>query len=508
MSKAPTKPPGNESTPNQTLSIDAAFEKAQALHHAGKAQQAATLYQQIIQVQPDHSDTLTMYGFLMFQCGRYEDSLRLFEQALKVNPESARDWLNCGIVLNSMKRYEDALASHERALQLNHDFPEAYLNRGVVLQEMNRLEEALASYDHAIKLRPEYADAHFNRGNVLRALKRFDEALESWGRTQAIMPNHAQAHFAEALCRLLLGDYARGWEKYEWRSRANSKIVPRQFSQPLWLGKEDIAGKTILLHAEQGFGDDIHFCRYAQHIASLGATVLLEVQPPLVTLLKTLDGPSDVLAKGDPLPDFDFYTPLPSLPLACLPTLGITIPAQTPYLTAQPERMEIWRRECGDDKRLRVGLAWSGSPTHFNDRNRSMRLAQLSPLLENRQVTFVSVQKEVRDHDQALLEEMPQFIHFGERLQDFTDTAALIATLDLVITVDTSVAHLAGALGKPVWIMLPHIPDWRWLLDRSDSPWYPTAKLYRQPRAGDWHSVIKRITEDLRKLCQDEQTIE
>jgi len=508
MSKAPTKPPGNESTPNQALSIDAAFEKAQALPHAGKAQQAAALYQQILQAQPDHSDTLTMYGFLMFQCGRLEDALRLFEQALKVNPESARDWLNCGIVLNSMKRYEDALASHERALQLDPEFPEAYLNRGVVLQEMNRFEEALASYDYAIKLRPEYADAHFNRGNVLRTLKRLDEAMESWGRTQTIMPNHAQAHFAEALCRLLLGDHARGWEKYEWRLRANANIVPRQLPQPLWLGKEDIAGKTILLHAEQGFGNTIQFCRYAQHVTTLGATVVLEVQPPLATLMSTLEGPKKVLPRGEPLPDFDFHTPLPSLPLACLPTLGTVVPAQTPYLTAQPARMAIWRRECGSDKHMRVGLAWSGSPAHFNDRNRSMRLAQLSPLLENRQVTFVSVQKEVRDHDQALLADTPQVIHFGERLQDFTDTAALIATLDLVITVDTSVAHLAGALGKPVWIMLPYIPDWRWLLDRPDSPWYPTAKIYRQPMAGDWPSLIRRITEDLQRLCQDEQTIQ
>jgi Tfp pilus assembly protein PilF len=508
MSKAPTKPPGNESTPNQTLSIDAAFEKAQALHHAGKAQQAATLYQQIIQVQPDHSDTLTMYGFLMFQCGRHEDSLRLFEQALKVNPESARDWLNCGIVLNSMKRYEDALASHERALQLDPDFPEAYLNRGVVLQEMNRLDEAVASYDRALKLRPEYVDALYNRGNALRSLERYEEALENWVRAQAISPDFAHAHYAEALCRLLLGDYARGWEQYEWRSKGMSNIAPRQFSQPLWLGHEDIAGKTILLHAEQGFGDTIQFCRYAQHVTALGATVLLEVQPPLATLMSTLEGPKKVLPRGEPLPDFDFHTPLLSLPLACLPTLGTTIPAQTPYLSAQPEKMEIWRREHGDDKRLRVGLAWSGSIKQGNDRNRSMCLTDLAPLLENREVTFISVQKEVRDHDQAMLAESPQITHFGERLHDFADTAALMATLDLIITVDTSVAHLAGALGKPTWIMLAHVPDWRWLLEGTDCPWYPTAKLYRQPKAGDWSSVIDSISEDLDRLCQDEQTVE
>jgi len=536
MSKPSSKKRGKKPATKQPSSIDTALQQAQALHQAGNAQQAAALYQQILQARPDHFDALNMFARLMIECGRGADALQLIEQALRVNPASAMAWTNRGHILNSMRHLEEALANYDHALILNPDMVETHFNRGVVLREMNRIEEAVASYDRALKLRrnnpdawnnrgealmvlgrheealasydkalkrnPGFPEALYNRGNVLRALGRYKEALTCWERAQRLKPDYANAYYNEALCHLLLGDYEQGWEKYEWRWQALLKEHRRDFSQPLWLGQEDISGKTILLHAEQGFGDTIQFCRYAQHVAALGATVLLETQPSLVTLMRTLEGPSNVLAKGAPLPEFDFHTPLLSLPLACKSTLGTSIPAHIPYLTVPPGSMEKWSNESGDDNRLRVGLAWSGSATHLNDRNRSIPLAQLSPLLKNQQATFISLQKDIRDYDQPQLAEFPQLSHYSERLQDFADTAALIVTLDLVITVDTSVAHLAGALGKNVWIMLPHDPDWRWLLDTTDSPWYPTAKLYRQPAAANWDRVIQNITEDLNRLTQ------
>jgi tetratricopeptide (TPR) repeat protein len=536
MSKPSSKKRGKKPASKQPSGIDAALQQAQALHQAGNAQQAAALYQQILQARPDHFDALNMFARLMIECGRGVDALQLMEHALRVNPASAMAWTNRGHILNSTGRLEEALANYDHALVLNPEMVETHFNRGIVLRELNRIEEAVASYDRALELRrnnpdawnnrgeslmalgrheealasydqalkrnPGFAEALYNRGNVLRALGRYKEALTCWERAQRLKPDYANAHYNEALCHLLLGDYEQGWEKYEWRWQALLKEHRRDFSQPLWLGQEDINGKTILLYAEQGFGDTIQFCRYVKHVAALGTTVLLEVQPPLASLMKTLEGPSSVLTKDAPLPEFDFHTPLLSLPLACMATLGTTIPAHTPYLTVPPENMEKWRNESGNDNRLRVGLAWSGSPTHINDRNRSIPLTQLSPLLENGQANFISLQKDLRDYDQSQLAELPQLNHYGEHLQDFADTAALIATLDLVITVDTSVAHLAGALGKNVWIMLPHDPDWRWLLEIADSPWYPTAKLYRQPETANWDSVIQNITADLDRLSQ------
>lgn len=522
-------------TSGRTSGVGADLQQAQTLHRAGQYSQAAALYQKILHDHPTNFDALTMFAMLAFQCGRSDDALQLLERALQVNPTSANAWANHGNVLNALRRHEEALASLDHALVLQEKFPEAWLSRGIVLRELGRVEEAVASYDralelkhgftqawnnrgnaleqmerweealesfdHALKREPRLAEAWYNRGNVLRTLGRHKEALASWDRAQAINPDYANAHYNEGLCRLLLGDYERGWEKYEWRLRGKIREGPRSFTQPLWLGKEDIAGKTILLHAEQGYGDTIQFCRYVRHVATLGATVLLEVQPALVSLLEGLAGASQVLARGTSLPPFDCHTPLLSLPLAFMGKLGTTIPQPDPYLVAPAAKMESWRGEIGDADGLRIGMAWSGSPTHANDRNRSMRLTELVPLLDIAGVTFISLHQEVRDHDQALLTQTPRLRHYGPRLQDFSDTAALIATLDLVITVDTVIAHLAGALGKPVWILLAHDPDWRWLLERSDSPWYSTAKLYRQSVAGDWSSVTSQVAKDLQTLC-------
>jgi hypothetical protein len=319
----------------------------------------------------------------------------------------------------------------------------------------------LASYDAAIALRPDYADAHFFKG----------------------------------LSSLVTGDFEHGWSEYEWRREAPAAKIPaRDFPQPRWLGEDDIAGKTILLHGEQGFGDTIQFCRYVPLAAARGARVILEVAEPLRELMTDLAGTTKIIPKGDPLPDFDFQCPLPSLPLAFKTRLD-TIPSGAAYLRAPNQALEYWNALLGTKRRPRIGLAWAGNAKHVRDRERSMRLRDLLPLLDV-DATFVSLQKEIRAGEAETLTSC-NVLQFSPQLGDFSDTAALISQLDLVISVDTGVAHLAGALGKPVWILVTHAPDWRWLLDRDDSPWYPSARLFRQRETREWVDVTMRVREAL-----------
>jgi hypothetical protein len=298
------------------------------------------------------------------------------------------------------------------------------------------------------------------------------------------------------LALLLNDDFARGWEEYEWRwEDEHLKRQKPQFKQPLWLGQESLKGKTILLHAEQGLGDTIQFSRYAKLVSHRGAKVVLQVQKGLKSLMQSVAGVNWVVEQGEALPAFDYHTPLMSLPLAFKTSLE-TIPAESVYLECEAVRVEKWKDRLGDKSKPRVGLVWSGNKDHKNDHNRSIALAMLSRILAE-EVEFISLQKEVRERDKSALEQVA-VKHFGEELKDFMDTAGLVANMDLVISVDTSVAHLAGALGKPLWVLLPFSPDWRWLLEREDSPWYPSAKLYRQPKIGDWESVIVKVAAELK----------
>ena len=297
--------------------------------------------------------------------------------------------------------------------------------------------------------------------------------------------------------RLLTGDFARGFLEYEWRwKKADMAPARRNFPQPLWLGEGDIAGKTILLHSEQGFGDAIHFCRYAPLVAARGARVILEVRPPLVQLMGSLAGPAEIVESGDALPAFDIHCPLLSLPLAMGTRLD-TVPAQVPYLSVAPDKAAEWGARLGAKTRPRIGLAWSGNVIHERDKERSIGLRNFLRLLDI-DATFVSLHKEVGADDAGVLAERSDILHFGDALADYTDTAALIAQLDLVVSVDTSVVHLAGALAKPVWILVTYVPDWRWMLEREDSPWYPTARLFRQTAAREWDSVLARVHAALR----------
>jgi hypothetical protein len=385
------------------------------------------------------------------------------------------------------QRYFEALTHASRALALNADAAGMLMLRGDALKHLDRHEEALASYERALALKPQHAAAHFSRALALGELKRHEEALLSFERAQALQPELAMAHLYEGLSRLVLGDFERGWPKLEWRWRKGGPLEKsrRDFSQPLWLGGDSIAGKTLLMHGEQGLGDSIQFCRYARLAAARGASVVMEVQPPLKSVLAGVDGVSRLLAKGETLPAFDCHCPFMSLPLA-FGTRGDTIPDGSAYLRSDPARVARWRATLGAPAQLRAGIVWRGRAEHKNDRNRSIPLADLAPLLAA-PAQFISLQKELNAAEQRVLAAHPEVRHFGA---DLADTAALIEQLDVVISVDTSLAHLAAALGKPTWILLPFNPDWRWLLGRTDSAWYPAVRLFRQPAVGDWASVI------------------
>ena len=397
-----------------------------------------------------------------------------------------------------MAQLDEALASYDQAIRFKPDYVDAHSNRGTILQHYQQWGAAMASYDQAIALDPTYAKAHNNRGNTLQERHQIDAALASYDQAIALEPDYADAYWNKGIALLLDGDFARGWPLYEWRHKALESTHPqRQFDQPLWLGQGSLQGKTLLLHSEQGLGDTLQFIRYAPLLAAQGARVVVELPRALMVLLADMQGVSQFIEQGQALPAYDYHCPLLSLPLAFGTTLD-NIPAPAAYVRSLPSKRAQWAATLGAKAGLRIGIAWSGSTGHKNDHNRSITLAELLQHLPTGP-QYISLQKELREVDQATLRANPQLRHFGPDLADFTDTAALCDLMDLVISVDTSVAHLSAALGQTTWVLLPYSPDWRWLLERSDSPWYPSARLYRQDRSMRWAGVLQRLRDDVLK---------
>ncbi|MBV8650975.1 MAG: glycosyltransferase family protein, partial [Alphaproteobacteria bacterium] len=413
-------------------------------------------------------------------------------------PDFAEAHLDLGCQLAELQRYEEALQSYERAIALKPDYVEAIGNAASALSALGRSGEAIEWAQRALAINPEYIPALINLGNTQRALNRYQEAMATYDRALGVRPDDPLVQWNHSLALLAIGDFARGWPKYEARRSIGSKgVAPREWSRPPWNGKADLAEATILLHAEQGLGDTLQFARYVPLVARRAAAVALEVQRPLVRLLAGLRGVSSIHAQGDTLPQFSYHCPLMSLPLL-LETTVDTIPAETPYVFPLLADVARWRPVIGDGSgKPQIGLVWAGNPGHRNDRQRSVELNLLRPLLQLTGVRFVALQRELRGGDAAILSDAGSVLSLGERLESLCDTAAVISQLDLVITVDTAVAHLAGAMGKPVWILLPFCPDFRWLLDREDSPWYPSARLFRQKVRGDWRSVVDDVGQAL-----------
>lgn len=470
------------------------LETAFRLHGAGKLAEASSIYRAILLRQPDHPSALHYLGVTEAACGKFDVAQSLMERSLRVQPRNPQFIENYASLLVQTGNCDAALPVCQSGLALNPANAQLIYVTAVALVRLNRLPEAIAQFDRVLSLQPNNIIALNERGSALAQIRRIDEAFASFAKALSFNPQYAEAHFNGALCRLLRGDFTRGLAQYEWRwDIAAARPHQRDFRQPRWTGKEDLAGKSILLYAEQGFGDTIQFCRYVPLVAARGARVILEVQQQLRGLMEATFEQATIIAKGDPLPNFDLHCPLLSLPLAFETRLE-TIPAATPYLRApQPSSTDQKR------SRLRIGLFWSGSATNIDGRNRSMSLKTLLPLLKIN-ATFVSLQKDVGAEDAKALRAHSELLHVGDQLFDFSDTAEKMADLDLVISIDTSVAHLAGAIGKPVWVLLPFVPDWRWFLDRDDNPWYPSARLFRQDDSRTWDGVVTRVAAALQAV--------
>jgi tetratricopeptide (TPR) repeat protein len=477
----------------------AAEKGARLLRTLQRFEEAATAHGRWAALDPDNYDAHNDLGGLLISLGRYEEAAAAFEAAAKINANAPAAFNNLGIALTHLKRFDEAVVALDRAVALSPGLAEPHNARANALRLLNRLDEALGGYDRAIALKPDYAEAHGNRGACLDDLARPDEALASYRKALALQPDHGDTHWNLAVNRLRAGDFNTGLIEAEWRWKSTSlRLKHRAFDQPLWLGAEPIDGKTLLLHNEQGLGDAIQFCRYIPLLAQRGARVILEIDRPLKQLLSGLAGVSHCLAKGEALPDFDFHCPLSSLPLPFATTLD-NIPSATPYLSV-PATAKDWKPWLGASPRPRIGFVWSGNPNHTNDHNRSIALQAMSLLFEI-EAQFISLQKNARASDQEFLCGRGDVLDAGPELESFADTAALIAQLDLVISVDTSVAHLAGSLGKPVWILLPYVADWRWLTGRADSPWYPSARLFRQSESRRWEPVIDELHDTLQHFA-------
>jgi regulator of sirC expression with transglutaminase-like and TPR domain len=450
-----------------------------ALAELGRHTEALACIDAVTRLRPDDPTTLVNRGSLLVQLGRPIEALADYDRAIALRPDQAPIHCNRANLLMDLLRPAEALADYDRALALRPDHAPNVADRGNALLALGRPAEALAAYDAALRMDPGNAHTLDHRGKALQVLGQLDEALASYDAAVRRAPTVPAMRVHRGLCRLLLGDFENGWRDYE--SRRPPPVAP-------WPGS--LAGKTVLLQAEQGLGDTVMFCRYAPLVKALGATVLLRVPRLLVRLLETLSGVDRVVPADEPVPGHDFACPLMSLPLR----FG-TIPADVPYLSADPTRVETWSGRLPAGGRRRVGLVWSGNAEHPNDRNRSIPLARFARLVEG-DADFIGLQTDVRATDEPALRDIPMPEPWD---RDFADTAATIALMDVAITVDTSVAHLAGAMGKPVWILLPHDPDWRWQLARQDSPWYPSARLFRQPAPGDWDSVLDRVAQELNR---------
>lgn len=466
-----------------------------ALNALGRFDEALRNFDRGIKIAPDIAEAHNNKGIALKELNRLSDALASFDRALTINPGLAPAYVSRGNVLHTMRRLDEALENYDRAAQLVPDSADAYNNKGSVLQELGRADEALKCFDRAIALRPDYANAYNNKGNALQALRRLDDALAAYDTAIRLKPDYAEALCNKGLCLLLMERFDGSWPLYEWRKAYAAPGAFPAYPEPLWSGREDITGKTLFIHAEQGLGDTIQFCRFAKLAEARGARIILSVQDSLVRLLRA---PAiTIIGSKTPPPDFDFYIPLLSLPMA-FGTDAHNIPASTPYLQAEPDLAQKWKDKIGTSG-IRIGINWQGNRLAQMDVGRSFALKHLQPLSAIPDVRLISLQKntgveQMRDAGMTV-ETLGE--EFDSGPDAFVDTAAVMANLDLVVTSDTAIAHLAGALGRPTWLALRYVPDWRWFLDRSDSPWYPGMKLFRQAQPGDWDSVFTRMAAEL-----------
>ena len=462
--------------------------------------QAVLSFQHVLKLDPRDRDAAYNCGALHLQSGRWDEALSCFDLCNQLQPDHAATLQKRTLALCGLGRFEQALADSKRAHALDPGNADICNKAGTILQSLGRNDEALSWFDRSLEIRPNHVETLNGKALSLIELRRLDEAFAVYDRSKAIDPGHAATNWNLALLQMMTGNFEAGWAGREVRWKTLLPGDAPKLSRPIWLGDEAIAGKTILLHSDEGLGDAIQFARYIPMVAARGARVILAIDDALYPLLSGMAGVSRCILKSTTaLPAYDFHCPLSSLPLAFRTRLDL-IPAGKAYLPPPPaDRVQTWEARLGRHDRLRVGLVWSGNPKHDNDRNRSIPLRMLARILDV-DATFVSLQKDPRPDDRATLLERPGIIDLTSHLTDFAETAALVSCLDLVITADTSVAHLAGALGRPTWILLPYTPDYRWLLDRDDSPWYPTVRLFRQAATREYGGVLDSVRTELLAL--------
>ncbi len=473
------------------------FNHGNALRLLGRLAEAIACYDRAIALQPDHAAAHNNRGLALQALLRWEEAVASYDQAIASQPAMAEAYNNRGTALQSGKRFEEALANYNRAIAVRSGYADAWNNRGTVLQSLRRPEEALRSYSRALKLAPDFAEAYHNRASSLYDLKRSEQALADYDKAIALRPDYSEAYSNKAICLLRMGRFVEAWQLYEWRRKRPEASADRVFDRPLWLGSENIAGKTLFVYWEQGLGDTVQFYRYARLAEARGARVILQVQQPLVRLLRQLCPTIEVVGPDQHPERFDYHCPLLSLPLA-FGTKVSTIPSLGQLLHADARLRDEWAARLPAIGRPRVGIAWSGGTDFKNDFSRSIDFETFRTLLHPA-VDWICIQKELRPRDQTPVSAAG--VHFfGSQLADFADTAALLDRVDQVVTVDTSVGHVAASMGKPVWLLLPYNSDWRWLLDRSDTPWYPSVRLIRQSQPGSWDEALQQVRRELELL--------
>lgn len=425
------------------------------------------------------------------------EAVKALEKAININPYSEEAYYNLAKIYEELKAFPKALKLYQKALKIRPTFIEALVNSGIVLHHLKRFSEAISCFEGALRLDEKFIDAWINLGFCLHTQKRFRDALAAYNQAILLEPLSAEAHWNKSLTLLILGDFVKGFEEFEWRLQSlRFSHKNRNFTEPAWDGKVDLNCKTILLYNEQGLGDSIQFSRYAQSLANLGAKVLLEADPSLYSLYTNLPGVYQLVKRGDQLPQFDYHSSLLSLPYL-LKTSIENIPTPTNYLSSDPSKVSTWKLKLGDSTKVRIGIVWSSISTFEYDEDRSLDLEIFLKAFPQDKYDLICLQKIVKDQDLDTLHSRTDIQFFGPELNDFSDTAALIECVDLVISSCTSVPHLSGAMGKPTWLLLSHVADWRWLCDRKDSPWYKAVRLYRQKDFGDWDNVLQRISIDL-----------
>jgi tetratricopeptide (TPR) repeat protein len=481
------------------------YNLADAFFEKGELEKAIFNYKEALKINPDFPWAYNNLGLTLKDIGQLDEAIIHFQKAIELSPNFVLAINNLGNALENKEQFDEAISCYQKALQLNPNLPDVYNNIGAILQEKEQFDEAVIHLEKALNLDPAFYKAYLNLSGISLKKQNIHEAVSFLKKALKVNPNDADGHFYLGCAFLLSGNFKQGWEEYEWRWKSkdfNKRSCfhkPSNFSKPILNGL-DIEGHTVLIYAEQGLGDEIQFIRYAPLVSQLGAKVIIECHKELSTLLQSTEGVEEFIVQGKSLPYFDMQCPLLTLPLVFNTSLD-NIPLKVPYVSVNSMLIQKWKNKIQhDNSNFKVGLVWYGNPKHKNDRNRSIPFAYFAPFAKFSDIAFYSLQKGNSAKQSMNPHIGMRFIDLTEEMHDFSETAALIENLDLVITVDTAVAHLTGALGKPVWVLLPFAPDWRWLLNREDSPWYPTMRLFRQPAPGDWNSVIAKVRDELVNL--------